>query len=57
MGANWYKDAIVQNDLCIKALKLAVEILKPNGTFISKLFRSTDYNSVIWLFNKFFDEV
>ena len=57
VGANWFKDAFIQNDLCIKALKLATEVLRPNGTFISKLFRSNDYNTVIWLFNKFFDEV
>lgn len=47
----------MQNELSIKALKLAVEILRPNGTFISKIFRSNDYNSIIWIMNKFFDEV
>ena len=57
VGANWNKDAFVQNDLSIKALKLATDILRPNGTFISKIFRSNDYNSIIWLFNKFFDDV
>ena len=57
VGANWSKDAFVQNDLCIKALKLATDVLKPNGTFVTKIFRSNDYNSVIWLFKKFFDDV
>jgi len=57
VGANWNRDAFVQNDLTVKAFKLATEVLRPNGTFITKLFRSNDFNSVIWIFNKFFDEV
>jgi AdoMet-dependent rRNA methyltransferase SPB1 len=57
MGQNWSKDAYTQSDLCLSALRLACSFLRKGGTFISKVFRSTDYNALMWVMNKFFGSV
>lgn len=57
VGASWVKDAYTQTELVLCALRLACEILRPGGTFVSKVFRSQDYNSMMWVMNQFFDKV
>lgn len=39
VGTDWTRDAYVQNELALHAVKLASELLKPKGVFISKVFR------------------
>lgn len=57
MGSSWAKDAFSQSELTLHSLKLACEHLRPGGTFVSKVFRSADYNSLLWVFNQLFNKV
>ncbi|PLW29680.1 hypothetical protein PCANC_21111 [Puccinia coronata f. sp. avenae] len=57
VGTAWVQDAFSQSELVLHALKLATEMLAPNGTFISKVFRSKDYNSLLYIFNQLFKKV
>ncbi|OAG30779.1 AdoMet-dependent rRNA methyltransferase SPB1 [Nematocida sp. ERTm5] len=56
VGASWERDSYVQNELVCHAAKLACKILKKNGTFVTKVFRSKDFNSLVWMCNQLFTE-
>ena len=57
VGASYDKDAYAQNEIALHALKCATQHLKRGGTFVTKLYRSRDYASYVWIVKQFFRQV
>nr|QSE03634.1 rRNA methyltransferase Spb1 [Metchnikovella dogieli] len=54
VGASWAQDAYNQNELVLHSLRLACDFLAPKGTFVTKVFRSKDFEKLKWVFKQFF---
>ena len=57
VGAAWVTDSSNQLELCLASVKFATIFLRKGGAFVTKVFRSEHYNSLLYVLEKFFNRV
>jgi AdoMet-dependent rRNA methyltransferase SPB1 len=57
VGASYDRDAYQQNEIALHALKCATQHLRRRGTFVTKIYRSSDYSSYLWIAKQLFENV
>ncbi|CAH8830846.1 unnamed protein product [Trichobilharzia szidati] len=57
VGASWSIDEYGQAVLCLHSFALATEFLRRGGWFVTKVFRSRDYEPLKWVLSQFFRTV
>lgn len=57
VGGAWSSESSAQTALVLDSLKLATDVLSPGGTFVTKIFRSQDYNALLFAFKQLFEKV
>ncbi|TGZ63778.1 hypothetical protein CRM22_006726 [Opisthorchis felineus] len=57
VGTAWSIDEYSQANLSLQAFALATDVLRPGGWFITKVFRSRDYEPFKWVLSHFFRTV
>ena len=53
----WAKDAYEQSCLTLDALRFASRFLSPGGAFVTKVFRSSEYTSLLYALSQLFSSV
>ena len=57
IGFDYMRDAYEQNEIALMSLRCATEHLKAKGSFVCKVYRSTDYTALLWVVKQLFREV
>ncbi|GMI13933.1 hypothetical protein TrVE_jg908 [Triparma verrucosa] len=57
VGGAFEKDSYLQNEIVLHSLKCACQHLMQNGTFVTKVYRSADYTSLVWVLKQLFGDV
>ncbi|KAM0921585.1 hypothetical protein ACQ4PT_006769 [Festuca glaucescens] len=54
VGGAWAQEATAQSALVIDAVRLATAFLAPGGAFVTKVFRSQDFNAILFCLRQLF---
>ncbi|KAM0885498.1 hypothetical protein ACQ4PT_030289 [Festuca glaucescens] len=57
VGDAWAQEATAQSALVVDAVRLATTFLAPRGAFVTKVFRSQDFNAILFCLRRLFDKV